>query len=49
LLVPVFGMGASSWFLGESLPAWKLVAAALVMGGLAVNLLWPTVRRRLAR
>ena len=49
LLVPVFGMGASSWLLGESLPAWKLVAAALVMGGLAVNLLWPTIRRQLAR
>jgi O-acetylserine/cysteine efflux transporter len=49
LLVPVFGMGASTWWLGESLPAWKLIAAALVMGGLAVNLLWPTLRRRLAR
>ena len=46
LLVPVFGMGASTWWLGESLPAWKLVAAALVMGGLAVNLLWPTIKRR---
>ena len=41
LLVPVFGMGASAIWLGEALPAWKLVAAALVMGGLAVNLLWP--------
>lgn len=41
LLVPVFGMGASALLLGESLPSWKLVAAALVMGGLAVNLLWP--------
>jgi O-acetylserine/cysteine efflux transporter len=41
LLVPVFGMGASALLLGESLPTWKLVAAALVMGGLAVNLLWP--------
>ena len=49
LLVPVFGMGASTWWLGESLPAWKLVAAALVMGGLAVNLLWPGIRRRLSR
>jgi O-acetylserine/cysteine efflux transporter len=48
LLVPVFGMGASTWWLGESLPGWKLAAAALVMGGLAVNLLWPTIRRRLA-
>jgi O-acetylserine/cysteine efflux transporter len=41
LLVPVFGMGASAIWLGEALPAWKLVAAALVMGGLAVNLHWP--------
>jgi O-acetylserine/cysteine efflux transporter len=49
LLVPVFGMGASTWWLGESLPAWKLLAAALVMGGLAVNLLWPTIRRWLAQ
>ncbi len=38
LLVPVFGMAASAWWLGESLPAWKLGAAALVMGGLALNL-----------
>ena len=34
LLVPVFGMGASALLLGESLQAWKLGAAALVMGGL---------------
>ncbi|MCH8686486.1 EamA family transporter [Pedomonas mirosovicensis] len=40
LLVPVFGMGASAWWLGESLPAWKLAAAAIVLGGLAVNLFW---------
>ncbi|WP_369823005.1 EamA family transporter [Rhizobacter sp. OV335] len=45
LLVPVFGMAASSWWLGESLPAWKLVAAGLVMAGLALNLLWPRLRR----
>lgn len=49
LLVPVFGMCSSALWLGESLPAWKLMAAALVMGGLAVNLLWPTLRSRLAR
>ncbi|MDP1899608.1 MAG: EamA family transporter [Rubrivivax sp.] len=41
LLVPVFGMGASAWVLGEPLPAWKLLAAALVLAGLALNLLWP--------
>ena len=26
--------------------AWKLIAAALVLTGLAVNLLWPTLKRR---
>jgi O-acetylserine/cysteine efflux transporter len=44
LLVPVFGIGASAWLLAEPLPAWKLGAAALVLAGLALNLLWP--RRR---
>ena len=47
LLVPVFGMGASVFWLGESFPAWKLVAAVFVMAGLAVNLLWPRVRSAL--
>jgi O-acetylserine/cysteine efflux transporter len=37
--VPVFGMAASALALNEGLPMWKLGAAALVMGGLAVNLL----------
>jgi O-acetylserine/cysteine efflux transporter len=46
LLVPVFGMGASSVWLGEPLPGWKLVAAALVLVGLGVNLLWPVLRHR---
>ena len=45
LLVPVFGMAASAWWLGEALPLWKLTATALVMGGLALNLLWPKLRR----
>jgi O-acetylserine/cysteine efflux transporter len=44
LLVPLFGMGSSALLLGEGLPAWKLSAAALVMGGLALNLLWPRLR-----
>jgi O-acetylserine/cysteine efflux transporter len=39
LLVPVFGIATSAWWLGESLPAWKLLAMVLVMGGLAINLL----------
>ena len=46
LLEPLFGMGSSALLLGESLPGWKLAAAALVMGGLAMNLLWPHVRAR---
>lgn len=38
LLVPIFGMLSSAWLLGESLPAWKIMAALLVLAGLAVNL-----------
>ncbi len=49
MLVPVFGMGASAIWLGESLPPWKLLAAGLVMSGLAINIFWPTLQRRLAR
>ena len=45
LLVPVFGMGASTLWLAEPLPGWKLAAAALVLGGLAINLLWPRLAR----
>lgn len=44
LLIPVFGMGASALSLGESLPGWKLGAAALVLLGLAVIVLWPRWR-----
>ncbi|MBO9708347.1 MAG: EamA family transporter [Caulobacter sp.] len=47
LLVPVFGMGASALLLHEALPGWKLAAAALVLSGLAVNMLWPKFRARL--
>jgi O-acetylserine/cysteine efflux transporter len=48
LLVPVIGMGSAAWMLGESLPAWKLSAALLVMAGLALNTLWPRWKARLA-
>jgi len=37
LLVPVFGMGASAIVLHEPLSSWKLTAAVLVIGGLALN------------
>ena len=48
LLIPVFGMGTSALWLDESLPPWKLAAAALVLAGLALNLLWPRLRAALA-
>ena len=41
LLVPLFGMGASALLLGEAMPTWKLGACALVLGGLALIVLWP--------
>ena len=40
-------MGGAALWLGEDLPAWKLGAAALVIAGLALNLLWPQVRNYL--
>lgn len=43
LLVPVSGMGASALVLGEPLADWKLIAAAFIMAGLALNVLWPRV------
>lgn len=45
LLVPVFGIGAAAWWLGEAVPLWKLGAGALVIGGLALTLLWPRFTR----
>jgi O-acetylserine/cysteine efflux transporter len=36
LLIPVFGMGSSALMLGEPLPPWKWLAAALVIGGIAL-------------
>jgi O-acetylserine/cysteine efflux transporter len=46
LLVPIFGMGASAFFLDESLPLWKVMAASLVITGLVVNLFWPKLLER---
>ena len=47
LLVPVFGMAASAIWLNEPLQGWKLLAAALVMAGLAINLLVPRLDAKL--
>ena len=45
LLVPIFGLGASALLLDEPLQTWKLAAFALVMAGLALGILWPSLRR----
>lgn len=37
LLVPVFGLASSSLVLGEPLQDWKLIAGALIIGGLALS------------
>ena len=37
---PVFGIGASVIVLDEPLPGWKITATALVITGVAINLLW---------
>ncbi|MDB5933023.1 MAG: eamA-like transporter family protein [Massilia sp.] len=37
LLVPIVGMLSATLLLGESLQWWKVVAGALVLGGLALN------------
>lgn len=46
LLVPVFGLASAALFYGEPMPFWKIGATALVLGGLALNLLAPLLRRR---
>lgn len=47
LLVPVFGMSASAIVLSEPMPGWKLLAAGLVLAGLALNLMWPLIQSRI--
>ena len=39
LLVPVVGMTCAVWLLDEALTWWKLAGAALVLGGLGLNVL----------
>ena len=40
LLVPLVAMAASALVLGERLEGWKIAAMGLVLGGLALNLIW---------
>jgi O-acetylserine/cysteine efflux transporter len=48
LLVPVFGMSAAAILLDEPLPAWKLVAAGLIIAGLSLNFAAASIGRRSA-
>ena len=41
LLVPVFGMSASALLLAEPMPWWKLLATALILAGLFMNISRP--------
>lgn len=41
LLVPVVGMSASALWLSEPMPAWKLLAAVLVIAGLVLGVVVP--------
>jgi O-acetylserine/cysteine efflux transporter len=44
LLVPIVGMSCAVWLLGEPAHWWQLAGAALVLGGLALNV--ASYRRR---
>ena len=47
LLIPISGMTASSLLLDEPMPMWKLLAAALVLAGLVINII--STKKRLNR
>ena len=49
LLVPIFGFCASAFLLHEALPLWKLLAAALIITGLIINLYADTLLRAFKR
>jgi O-acetylserine/cysteine efflux transporter len=44
LLVPIFGMSASSLLLGESLPLWKAAGAVLIIAALCINVIAARLR-----
>ncbi|MGN4225136.1 EamA family transporter, partial [Burkholderia gladioli] len=46
LLVPVVGIASSAFFLGEQMSAAEYLGAALVMGGLVVNVFGGRLARR---
>jgi O-acetylserine/cysteine efflux transporter len=48
LLIPVAALLSSAWLTSETLPGWKLLGAALVIGGLVITQLRLPGKRRLA-
>lgn len=46
LLIPVFGMAAAALLLHETFATWKLMATALILGGLSFNTLVPLLKRK---
>lgn len=49
LLVPVVGLVSSALFLGEAMPAWKIIACVVIMAGLIFNQLENQVRDFVSR
>ncbi|MDO4636914.1 MAG: EamA family transporter [Lautropia sp.] len=49
LLVPIVGMGSSALLLGEPMQRWKLLATALIILGLAVNMFGGMLLKHLGR
>ncbi len=47
LLIPIVGLASAVWWLDEPMPAWKVAAATLVVGGVALNMLWPRMKARM--
>jgi len=46
LLVPIFSLSSASIFLGEAFAFREGLAAALVLGGICIHLLWPSKRAK---
>lgn len=49
LVVPVFGLAGATLLLGEAIQPWKLLAAALVIGGLVINQFGQALMDRILR
>ncbi|SRR5579883_440023 len=46
LLVPIVGIVSSVFIMGEALQTWKLIASALVIAGLCINIVGPRLLKK---